>query len=76
MISYGILRGYSDRQPNVKLKPESVVPHLFCSWLAQITMLCSRPSFLRKQESRPPTPRPLDAGRDPASRARTGMATD
>ena len=34
--------------------------------LEQITMLCSCPSFLRKQESRPPAPRPLDAGSRPA----------
>ena len=33
--------------------------------LEQITMLCSRPSFLRKQESSP-TPRSLDAGSRPA----------
>ena len=35
--------------------------------LEQITMLCSHPSFLREQESRPPSPlRPLDAGPRPA----------
>ena len=34
--------------------------------LAQITMLCSRPSFLCKQASRLPAPRPLDAGSRPA----------
>ena len=33
--------------------------------LEQIAMLCSRPSFLRRQESSP-TPRPLDAGSCPA----------
>ena len=36
------------------------------SMLEPITMLCSRPSFLRKQESRPPALRPLDAGSQPA----------
>ena len=34
--------------------------------LEPTAMLCSRPSFLRKQESRPPAPRPLDAGSRPA----------
>ena len=33
--------------------------------LEQITILCSRPSFLRKQESSP-NPRNLDAGSSPA----------
>ena len=33
--------------------------------LEQITILCSRPSFLRKQEPRLPSSRPLDAGPRP-----------
>ena len=34
--------------------------------LEPITILCSHPSFLRKQESRPLAPRFLDAGSSPA----------
>ena len=40
--------------------------------LEQIPMLCRRPSFLCKQESRPPAPRFLDTGSGMTQAARPG----
>ena len=53
-------------RPEIKDRKPPPAPPSPPGTLEQITMRCSRPSFLRKQESRHPASRPLDAGSRPA----------